>query len=65
MCLLGFGFLYAFLRRYSLSALGLTYLLSCIVMVEAALVVGAFQQVGCLCGPEPLPFALEALKCCT
>lgn len=45
MCLLGFGFLYGFLRRYGYSALGLTYLLSAVVMLESVVVVGAFQQV--------------------
>lgn len=45
MCLLGFGFLYSFLRRYGYSALGMTYLLSAVVMVEAVVLLGAFQQV--------------------
>lgn len=45
MVLIGFGFLMAFLRRYSYGAIGLNYFLSGLVIVEAILVVGAFQQV--------------------
>jgi hypothetical protein len=43
----GFGFLMTFLKHYSYSALGLNFFCSCIVILEALLVVGAVQQVRC------------------
>lgn len=45
MIFVGFGFLMTFLKRYSYSALGLNFFCSCIVILEALLVVGALQQV--------------------
>lgn len=45
MIFVGFGFLMTFLKRYSYSALGLNFFCSCIVILEALLVVGAVQQV--------------------
>ena len=45
MIFVGFGFLMTFLKHYSYSALGLNFFCSCIVMLEALLVIGAVQQV--------------------
>ncbi|KAL3160519.1 hypothetical protein ABBQ32_010823 [Trebouxia sp. C0010 RCD-2024] len=44
MIFVGFGFLMTFLKHYSYSALGLNFFCSCIVILEALLVVGAVQQ---------------------
>lgn len=54
MIFVGFGFLMTFLKRYSYSALGLNFFCSCIVMLEAILVVGAVQQVLFLHSPSGL-----------
>ena len=40
----GIGFLMSFLRKFSLSAVGLNMVLACIVMLLAVLAVGAAQQ---------------------
>lgn len=45
MIFVGFGFLMTFLKHYSYSALGLNFFCSCIVILEALLVIGAVQQV--------------------
>ena len=44
MIFLGFGLLMTFLRRYSLSAVALNFVLSAVVMLEALLCVGWAQQ---------------------
>ncbi|CAL8464160.1 g3695 [Coccomyxa elongata] len=45
MIFIGFGYLMTFLRRYSYSAVGLNYLTSAVVMLEAIVLVGLVQQV--------------------
>ncbi|KAK9829438.1 hypothetical protein WJX72_005875 [[Myrmecia] bisecta] len=45
MVFLGFGCLMTFLRRYSYSAVGLNFLLSVVVMIEAILLIGVAEQV--------------------
>lgn len=57
MIFVGFGFLMTFLKRYSYSALGLNFFCSCIVILEALLVIGAVQQVrNSTQQVSPLPF---------
>jgi ammonium transporter Rh len=48
MLLIGFGFLMTFLRRYSFTAVGMNFFLTCFAMLEAVLAVGAVEQVGCV-----------------
>jgi hypothetical protein len=47
MIFVGFGFLMTFLRRYGYSAAGYNFFTSALIMLEAVLLIGAVQQVGC------------------
>eukprot|EP00983_Pelagomonas_calceolata_P103009 1158868-Pelagomonas_calceolata.AAC.6 len=44
MVFIGFGFLMTYLRRYSLGAIMLNFLGSCLMFLVAILIVGAAQQ---------------------
>eukprot|EP01026_Neomeris_dumetosa_P017737 TRINITY_DN1686_c0_g1_i1.p1 TRINITY_DN1686_c0_g1~~TRINITY_DN1686_c0_g1_i1.p1 ORF type:complete len:434 (+),score=53.92 TRINITY_DN1686_c0_g1_i1:144-1445(+) len=44
MIFVGFGFLMTFLKRYAFGAVGLNFLASCVMMVEAIVLVGLFSN---------------------
>lgn len=67
MVFVGFGFLMTFLRRYSYSAVGLNFYLSCLCMLEYIVLGGAFQQ-GLLSGKTSsiilnLPLMIDSAFC--
>lgn len=43
MVWVGFGFLMTFLKKYSMGAVALNYFTSCIIVLEAVLIIGAFE----------------------